>query len=59
MRWRTRRLRAAIILQKGDWPVLLCLGPGLTLEMNAAEAKRLALDLADAVEQTQRETEQP
>ena len=50
MRWRRRRLRATVSLQHGgDRPVILCLGPGLTFEMDINEGRRLAVDLADAI----------
>jgi hypothetical protein len=49
MRWRRRRLRASVNLQHGDRPVVLCLGPGLTFELNVTESRQLAGDLADAI----------
>lgn len=54
MRLRHRKFHAKVILQVGEWPVLVCLGPGLTFEMQPYEARQLALDIADALEQLHR-----
>jgi hypothetical protein len=54
VRLRRRKFHAKVILQTSELPVLICLGPGLTFEMTADEARRLAWDLADALEQIQR-----
>lgn len=51
MRWRQRRLRASVTLQHGDRPIILCLSPGLTFELDADEGQQLASDLVDAVVQ--------
>jgi hypothetical protein len=53
VRLRRRKFRAKVILQSTEWPVLIGLGPGLTFEMTADEARRLAWDLADALEAVQ------
>lgn len=54
MRVRGRGCRITVALQEGPRPVLICAGPGCTIESDIAEARQLALDLADAIEQVQR-----
>lgn len=54
MRLRNRPRQARVILQATSRPVILGLGPGLTFEMTTDEARRLALDLADAIVQLRR-----
>lgn len=53
MRLRNRPRQARVILQATNRPVILGLGPGLTFKMTTDEARRLALDLADAIEKVQ------
>jgi hypothetical protein len=51
MRWRQRRLRASVTLQHGDRPLILCLGPSLTFELDVTEGSQLATELIDAIMQ--------
>lgn len=51
MRMRRRNFHATVALQFGDLPVLVCFSPGMTFEMKPDEARQLALDIADALDQ--------
>lgn len=54
MKRREHRCHATVIARAGSppRPILLGLGPGMTYEMTADEAQRLALALADAIDQS-------
>jgi hypothetical protein len=54
MRLRRRDFRVTVNLQAGERPVIIGMWPGFTLEASLDDARRLALDLADAIEQLHR-----
>jgi hypothetical protein len=53
MRLRRRKFHVKVRLQAGEWPILLGLG-FCTIEATADEARQLAWDLANALEQARR-----
>jgi hypothetical protein len=51
MRLRRRDFRVTVNLQASERPVIIGMWPGFTLEASLDDARQLALDLADVIEQ--------
>lgn len=54
MRLPRRKFHATVQVQTGVAPVVIGLGPGLTLEATIDETVQLATELNDAIEQARR-----
>lgn len=54
MRLRRRKFHATVQVQAGPSPIVIGLMPGFTFEADVEEARRLAWDLANAIELVQR-----